>query len=106
MANGVQVFDRVMQKILKEQIAEGRGQPFVDDVGVKPVSRSMYLDHNGDPEEVMPGIRRFVLEPIISLYRVMADIEKAGGTIPGLKSEFLRETLKIVAYVWILISCK
>ena len=37
--NGVQVFDRVIRKVLSEQIAQGRSSPFVDDVGVRPVTR-------------------------------------------------------------------
>jgi len=54
--NGVQVFDRVMKKILKDQIAAGIGKPFIDDVVVKPASRSMFLDKNAMPEEVVLGI--------------------------------------------------
>jgi len=34
--NGVQVFDRVMKKILRNQISAKGGKPFIDDVGVKP----------------------------------------------------------------------
>jgi len=52
--NGVQVFDQVMKKILKDQIAAGIGKPFIDDVAVKPASHSMFLDKNGVPEEVVP----------------------------------------------------
>jgi len=54
--NAVQVFDRVMKKILKDQIATGIGKLFIDNVAVKPASRSMFLDKNGIPEEVVPGI--------------------------------------------------
>jgi len=97
--NGVQVFDRVMKKILKDQIAAGIGKPFIDDVAVKSASRSMFLDKDGIPEEVAPGIRKYVLEAIISLDKILADIEHAGGRISGKKSEFLKEQIKIVAYV-------
>jgi len=98
-ANGVQVFDRVMKKIRKNQIAAGIGKPFIDDVAVKAASRSMFLDKNRIPEEVAPGIRKYVMEAIISLDKILADIERAGGTISGKKSEFLKEQIKIVAYV-------
>ena len=49
--------------------------------------------------EVAPGIRRFVLEAIISLDKVLADIERAGATISGQKSQFLKVSLKVVAYI-------
>jgi len=86
--NGVQVFDRVMKKILKDQISAKRGKPFINDVGVKPPTRSLFLDSSGKPIEVAPGIRRYILEAIVSIDKVMADIERAGGTISGAKSEF------------------
>jgi len=97
--NGAQVFDRVMKKILKNQISAKGGQPFIDDVGVKPPTRSLFLDSSGKPIEVAPEIRRYILEAIVSIDKVMADIERAGGTTLGAKNEFLREQLKIVAYV-------
>jgi len=97
--NTVQVFDRVMKKILKDQIAAGIGKPFIDDVAVKPASRSTFLDKDEIPEEVAPGIRKYVLEAIILLDKILADIKGAGGTISGKKSEFLKEQIKIVAYV-------
>jgi len=97
--NAVQVFDRVMKKILKDQIAAGIGKAFIDDVAVKPVSRSMFLDKDGIPEEVAPGIRKYMLEAIILQSKILADIERACGTISGKKSEFLKEQIKIVAYV-------
>jgi hypothetical protein len=36
--NAVQVFDRIMRKVLHHQILNGRCEPFLDDVGVKPKS--------------------------------------------------------------------
>ena len=97
--NGVQVFDRVIRKVLKDVISENRGKPFIDDIAVKPKTKSYFRDSNGRPEEVAPGIRRFVLEAIISLDRVLADIERAEATISGEKSEFWKESLKVVAYI-------
>jgi len=97
--NGVQVFDSVIKKILKDQISAKQGKPFINGVGVKPPTRSLFLDSRGKPINVAPGIRRYILEAIVSIDKVMADIERAGGTISGAKSEFLMEQLKIVAYV-------
>jgi len=97
--NGVQVFDPLMKKILKDQIAAGIGKPFIDDVAVKPASRSMFLNKDGIPEEVASGIRKYVLEAIILLDKILADIKRTGGTISGKNSEFLQKQIKIVAYV-------
>ena len=98
--NGVQVLDRVIRKVLKNIISENFGKPFIDDITVKPKKKSYFRDSNGRQEEVAPGIRRFVLETIISLDKVFADIERAGVTISGEKSEFLKESLKVVAYIY------
>ena len=97
--NRVQVFDRVIRKVLKDEISENRGKRFIDDLAVKPKTKSQFRDSNSRPEEVAPGIRRFVLEAGISLDKVLADIERAGATISGEKSEFLKESLKAVAYI-------
>jgi len=59
----------------------------------------LFVDSSGKPIEVGPGIRRYILEAILSIDKAMADIKRAGGTISGAKSEFLMEQLKIVAYV-------
>ena len=97
--NGGQVFDRVIRKVLKDVISQNRVKPFIDDMAVKPKTKSYFRDSNGRIEEVAPGIRRFVLEAIISLGKVLADIEWARATIFGEKSEFLKESLKVVAHI-------
>ena len=38
--NGIHVFDKVICKVLAQLITQGRCKPFIDDVVVKPVSRS------------------------------------------------------------------
>ena len=81
--NGVQVFDRVIRKVLKNVISENRGKPFIDHIAVKPKTKSYFRDSNGRTEEVALGIRRIVLEAIISLDEVLADIRWAGATISG-----------------------
>ena len=47
----------------------------------------------------IPWVRLYLLEAIQSLDEVLADIERAGGTISGFKSAFGCEGLKIVAFV-------
>ena len=79
-------------------ISENRGKPFIDHIAVKPKTKSYFRDSNGRTEEVALGIRRIVLEAIISLDEVLADIRWAGATISGEKSKFLKESLKVVAY--------
>ena len=98
--NAVQVFDRVLRKVLQHQILQGRCEPFIDDVAAKPPSRSMYPDADGKPTmSAIPGVRLYILDAIQSLDEVLADVERAGGTISGFKSAFLCERLKIVAFV-------
>ena len=94
--NSVQVFDEVIYKVLKDVISEHRGRPFIDDVAVKPILRSYYLDDKREPEEVALGIRRYVQEGLIFLDKVLVDIERSGATISGEKSEFLKESQKVV----------
>ena len=81
--NGVLVFDRMIRKVLKDVISENRGKSFIDDIAVKPKTKSYFRDRNGRPEEVVPGIRRFVLEVIISLDKVLADIERCYEPSPA-----------------------
>ena len=54
--NRVQVFNRVIKKVLWDVIAEKRGNAFIDDVGVKATSRDKYLNNEGKPMEVTPRI--------------------------------------------------
>ena len=98
--NAVQAFGRVMRKVLQHQILRGRCEPFIDDVTAKPPSRPTY--HNADGKRkmsVIPGVRLYILEAIQSLDEVLADIERAGGSISGFKSAFVCEGLKIVVFV-------
>jgi len=68
---------------------------------VRPNSRSRYPDKETG-ERIISGIsevRKFVLEAIQNLDAVLADIERAGGTISGYKSVFIADGIKVVAYV-------
>ena len=98
--NAVQVFDRVMRKVLQHQIFRGRCEPFIDDVAAKPPSRSTYPDANRKPKmSAIPGVHLYILQAIERLDEVLVDIERAGGTISGFTSVFVCEGLKIVAFV-------
>ena len=66
-------------------------------MAIKPVLYSYYLNKEGTPKEVVSGVKIYVLETIILLDKVSADIERAGATIAGEKSKFLKSALKIVA---------
>ena len=99
--NTVQAFDRVVKKVLHAQIVRGRCEQFIDDIVVRPKSRSKYLTKGtGEPTiSQIPGVGLYVLEAIQNLDAVLADIERAGGTIAGYKSVFVAEGIKVVAFV-------
>lgn len=90
--NSVAQFVRVVTKILEDLISD-ICKAFVDDIGVKG-SKTRYND-----EEVAPGIRRFVLEHVQNLDRVLVNCELAGTTISGEKSQFCMSGMKIVGFV-------
>lgn len=50
-------------------------------------------------QELAPGIRRYVTEHIQNLDAVLADLERAGITIAGAKSQFCCAGIKIVGYI-------
>ena len=56
-------------------------------------------DEDGDYEEVLPGLRKYVMEAIVLLDEILADIERSGGTISEEKSEFLKDGIKMVAFI-------
>ena len=90
--NSVAQFVRIVVKILEDLIPHAARQ-FVDDIGVKGPRRRY-----GD-SEVLPGVRRFVAEHIRNLDQTLLNIELAGATISGEKSQFCQTGIKIVGYV-------
>ena len=72
--NSIAQFVRIVLKILAPHLRD-RAKPFLDDVGIKG-PKSKYNN-----EEVAPGIKRYVLEHIQNLDKVLADLEQAGVTI-------------------------
>jgi len=49
-------------------------------------------------EESLLGVYRYILEHIIWLNRVLADLEQAGCTILGAKSHFCKDKIIVVGY--------
>jgi hypothetical protein len=81
-----------MNRILVDLIPKVARQ-FIDDLGVKgPKTWYNY-------EEVLPGIRKAVMEHVQNIDQVLAAIERAGGTVSGEKSQFCFSGVKIVGYV-------
>ena len=66
---------------------------FLDDIAVKG-PKTTYGNRKS-----LPGIRQFVVEHLILLDLVLADLELAGCTISGEKSQFGMSGIKIVGYV-------
>ena len=90
--NSVAQFVRVVTRILQDHIPTCC-RPFLDDIGVKG-PRTRYNE-----KEAVPGVRRFVLEHISWLDSVLVDLERAGCTISGEKSQFCMPGIKIVGFV-------
>src|SRR5204862_620610 len=90
--NSVAQFIRIVMKILEDLIPHDC-MPFLDDIGVKGPT-SMYSN-----TEVLPGVRKFVMEHIQVLDRTLEWIERAGCMI-GPKSQFCMKGVVIVRFVW------
>jgi hypothetical protein len=88
--NSVAAFQRVVMRMLKDHWPYA--QPFIDDVTVGG-PKTDYSD-----EEALPGVRRYVLEHIRQLDRVLADVERAGATVSGKKCYWGMDRLGIVGY--------
>jgi RNase H-like domain found in reverse transcriptase/Integrase zinc binding domain len=89
--NSVAQFVRIVQTMLHDIIPD-KAKPYMDDVGVK--GPKTYYGF----EEIVPGIRRFMLEHIRNLDATLERIERAGATI-GPKSQFCMPGLKLVGFV-------
>ncbi len=90
--NSVAQFVRILLKIL-EPHPRDRAKLFLDDVGVKG-PKTTYNN-----EELASGIRRYVVEHIQNLDKVLADLDRAWITIAGAKSQFCRVGINIVGYI-------
>ena len=90
--NSVAQYCRTMGIVLDNLIGEVC-RVFVDNVGVKGPR------FNYDNEEALLGVRRFILEALQNVDRVLYNIELAGGTISGPKSQFLVSHIKLVGFI-------
>ena len=95
--NSVSAFVRLTRKILSPHLGS-IAEVFIDDIGVKG-PRSRYNDEEVEPPAGLPGVRRFILEHLQNLDKVLADVERAGGTISGEKSDWCWNRVKIVGFV-------
>jgi hypothetical protein len=84
-------FIRVVLRILKDHLPE-KASPYVDNIVVKNARGQSMKDI------AMPGVRQAVLDHVIRLDGVLADIERSGCTIAGGKSHFLSQRLEVVGY--------
>ena len=90
--NSVAQFTRNILRILRDLIPDVC-RSFLDDICV----RGPTTDYDG--EEAAPGIRRFVLEHLINLDKVLVNIELSGCTVAGQKSQFCRTTAVVTGYL-------
>ena len=89
--NNVATFVRIVNKILFR--CRDISRAFLDDVGVDG-PRTKYNN-----ELAAPGVRRYVLEHIKNMDRVLCDIERSGATISGKKSKFCKSQLMAVGFL-------
>ena len=90
--NSIGQFVKIINTVLHDWIPDD-AQPFLDNIRVKG-PRTKY-----GGEEVAPGVCRFVLEHIQAIDRTLADLERAGLTIAGAKSQFCMPGIKIVGFI-------
>ncbi|RCI12114.1 hypothetical protein L249_0751 [Ophiocordyceps polyrhachis-furcata BCC 54312] len=90
--NSVGQFMRVMQQILFDLIPEVCNV-FVDDIPVRGPETTY------DNEEALPGIRRYIFEHLLSLDKVLVNIELAGCTVAGKKSQWCQTSTELVGYM-------
>ena len=90
--NAVAQFSRIMERVLDRLIPDV-ARAFLDDIGIKG-PRSRYGD-----TEALPGIRRFILEHIMNIDKVLTNMELAQACISGEKSQFCQQRIRIVGYV-------
>jgi hypothetical protein len=88
--NSVGAFQRVVMRMLKDHWPDT--QPFIDDI----TSGGPKTDYGG--EEVLPGVRRYVMEHMQQLDKVLSDCERAGATVSGKKCYWGMDRLGIVGY--------
>jgi hypothetical protein len=66
--------------------------PYLDDVCIKGL-KTKYTN-----KEIELGIRQFIAKHLSNIDKVLADIERAGATISGHKSDFCYPSMIVVGY--------
>jgi hypothetical protein len=66
----------------------------MDDIDIK----SPKTTYNN--KEIIPGIRRYILEYIIWINGILADLERAKYTILGIKSQFYISGFRVVEFIY------
>ena len=89
--NSVAEFVRVVTKILQNLIPKAC-MPYMDDIAVKGPKE----DYGG--ETLIPGVRRFIAEHIGNIDKVLHNLEMAGATASGFKSDWCYDSMGIVGY--------
>ena len=84
-------FVRTITKILERHISH-HTLPFLDNITVKGL-QTIY-----NKEESFPGVRRYILEHIMWLNKVLTDLKQAKYTISGIKSHFCKDKIIIINY--------
>jgi hypothetical protein len=84
-------FVQVVTKILQDLIPKAC-MPYMDDIAVKGPKDSY------DVETMIEGVWRFVGEHIVNIDKVLWNLEMAGATASGFKSEWCYDSLGIVGY--------
>ena len=83
---------RVIIKILQDHLS--RCFLFINNIGVKG-PKIIYND-----KEMTSSIRKYVLEHIQWLDRILADLERADYTISGAKSQFCIADIRVIRYLY------
>lgn len=79
--NSVQTYQRAMNRVLAEYIPT-LCRPFLDDIGIKNSTREKNSTH------CLPNIRKYVLEHINTVEKILRRLQEVGLTISGEKSKF------------------
>ena len=67
--------------------------PFLNNVSIK----GLYTNYNS--KEALLGIRRYILEHIQNLNKILERIERAGASIRA-KSQFCKDSLNIIRFIY------
>lgn len=89
-------FQCCMTFILQDEISH-KANIFIDDMLVKG-PKTQYLDKNGSLEVLTenPGIRRFIWEHGLDLYRILHRVVKCGATFSAKKIQLCRQDVIIL----------